>query len=236
MQIYSRTHKGLVRSDNQDAILTKDHLFGVADGMGGHLGGETASRLAVQVIDNMLSGKKPSENTIRIGVEAANRRVYERQRYDFALHGMGTTLTVVWEGDHHVYIAHVGDSRAYLFRGGTLKQVTDDHSVVGEMLRNHTITPAEAKIHPYRNVITRAVGTSAVIEVDLTHLEKQDGDVWLICSDGLCNMIEDLEIQSVLSDNTGDDAVNKLLEMSLERGAEDNVSIILGYDSEGAQA
>jgi serine/threonine protein phosphatase PrpC len=236
VQIYSRTHKGLVRSTNQDAILMKDTLFGVADGMGGHLGGDTASKLAMQVIDNMLSNKSPAENTLRIGVEAANRRVYERQRFDLSLKGMGTTLTLLWEGETTVLIAHVGDSRAYLLRDGKLIHVTDDHSVVGEMLRNKEITPEEAKTHPYRNVITRAIGTGATVEMDLIQAEKHPGDIWLICSDGLYNKVEDHEMEDVLRKFTAEDAVEKLLQMTLERGAEDNVSILLGYDSEGSEA
>ncbi|MFH1513392.1 MAG: Stp1/IreP family PP2C-type Ser/Thr phosphatase [Bacillota bacterium] len=236
MQIYSRTHKGLVRLTNQDAILTKDHLFGVADGMGGHLGGETASKLAVQVIDTMLSGKSPSENTLRIGVEAANRRVFERQRNDFALRGMGTTLTVIWEGKEQVFIAHVGDSRAYLLRDGKLRRMTDDHSIVGEMLRHDAITAAEAKTHPYRNVITRAIGTTPMVDVDVVEVKKNEGDVWLVCSDGLFNTVEDDEIQDILLEATGENAVEQLLEMTLERGAEDNVTILLGYVSEVSEA
>ena len=236
MQIYSRTHKGLVRKTNQDAILIKPTLFGVADGMGGHLGGDTASKLAVQVVDNMLKDKLPSETTMRIGVEAANRRVYEKQKHDHTLRGMGTTLTILWESDTHVLVAHVGDSRAYLLRDGKLRCITQDHSVVGEMLRSNAITPEEAKVHPYRNVITRAVGTSALVEVDIIEQEKKSGDVWLICSDGLYNKIEDPEIENILCSDMQDTAAEKLLAMTLERGAEDNVSILLGYVPEVSEA
>ena len=236
MQIYSRTHKGLVRPTNQDAILIKDTLFGVADGMGGHLGGDTASKLAVQVVDTILTDKLPSETTLRIGVEAANRRVFERQKHDSSLKGMGTTLTLLWESETQVLIAHVGDSRAYLLRDGKLACVTNDHSVVGEMLRNKALTPEEAKVHPYRNVITRAIGTAAIVEADLQTMEKQKGDVWLVCSDGLYNKLEDPEIEAILLESTREDAVEKLLALVLERGAEDNVSILLGYESEVSEA
>ena len=235
MQIYSRTHKGLVRETNQDAVLIKDTLYGVADGMGGHLGGDTASNLALQVIDNMLSNKGPAENTLRIGVEAANRRVYERQRFDLSLKGMGTTLTLLWEGNAAILVAHVGDSRAYLLRDGKLVHVTEDHSIVGEMLRNKEITPEEAKKHPYRNVITRAIGTGATVEVDLIQVEKLPGDIWLVCSDGLYNKVEDHEMETVLREHAAEEAVEELLEMTLERGAEDNVSILLGYVTEGSE-
>ena len=234
MQIYSRTHKGLVRPTNQDAILIRQNLYGVADGMGGHLGGETASNLAVQVIDNMLSNKMPSENTLRIGVEAANRRVFEKQRFDNTLKGMGTTLTLLWEGADQVLVAHVGDSRAYLLRGGSLRCVTQDHSLVGEMLRSQTITQEQAKHHPYRNVITRAVGTAALVEVDLIKTEKIPGDIWLVCSDGLFNKIDDSEMQDILLETAADAAADRLLEMTLQRGAEDNVSFLLGYVPEVA--
>ncbi len=236
MQIYSRTHKGLVRQTNQDAILIKDRLFGVADGMGGHLGGDTASKLAMQVIDNMLSNKSPAETTLRIGVEAANRRVFERQRFDVTLKGMGTTLTLLWESDRDMFVAHVGDSRAYLLRSGKLTRVTEDHSVVGEMLRNHAISPEEARTHPYRNVITRAIGTGSAVEVDLIRVGKHPGDIWLVCSDGLYNKVEDREMEDVLLHSDAEDAVERLLQITLERGAEDNVSILLGYDSEAAEA
>lgn len=236
MQIYSRTHKGLVRKTNQDAILNKPGLFGVADGMGGHLGGDTASKLAVQVIDSMLTDKTPSEDTMRIGVEAANRRVFEKQKRDPSLHGMGTTLTILWEDDTHIYIGHVGDSRAYLFRDGHLSCITEDHSLVGELLRSNSITPDEAKVHPYRNVITRAIGTAALVEVDTIEMEKKAGDIWLVCSDGLYNKIEDTEIEEILVENVKDAAAEKLLAITLERGAEDNVSVLLGYDSEVPEA
>ena len=236
MQIYSKTHKGLVRPTNQDAILIKQNLFGVADGMGGHLGGEVASSLAVQVIDNMLSNKSPAENTLRIGVEAANRRVFEKQRNDFSLRGMGTTLTLIWENSDTVFVAHVGDSRAYLLREGKLVCITEDHSVVGEMLRSKAITPEQAKTHPYRNVITRAIGTAALVEVDMIQVGKKPGDVWLVCSDGLFNKLDDEEIEAVLLETSAQEAVEKLLELTLERGAEDNVSILLGYEPEVPQA
>jgi PPM family protein phosphatase len=236
VQIYSRTHIGLVRQTNQDAILNRKYLYGVADGMGGHLGGETASNLAVQVIDNMLSNKKPSENTLRIGVEAANRRVFEKQRFDPALKGMGTTLTLLWEDSDRVFVAHVGDSRAYLLRGGSLSCVTQDHSVVGEMLRSNAITPELAKHHPYRNVITRAVGTAALVEVDLIKVEKLPGDIWLVCSDGLFNKIDDSEMQAVLLGSAADEAADTLLQMTLDRGAEDNVSFLLGIVPEVSEA
>ena len=236
MQIYSRTHIGLVRRTNQDAILNRNRLYGVADGMGGHLGGETASNLAVQVIDNMLSNKQPSEATLRIGVEAANRRVFEKQRFDPTLKGMGTTLTLLWEDGDQVFVAHVGDSRAYLLRGGSLSCVTQDHSVVAEMLRSNAITPEQAKHHPYRNVITRAIGTSALVEVDLITIEKKPGDLWLVCSDGLFNKIDDDEMQAVLLQNTADEAADTLLQMTLDRGAEDNVSFLLGVVPEVSEA
>lgn len=216
--------------------MKKQHLFGVADGMGGHLGGDTASNLAVQVIDTILTDKLPSETTLRIGVEAANRRVYECQKHDPALRGMGTTLTLLWENGTEVILAHVGDSRAYLLRDGKLTHITEDHSLVGEMLRSNAITPEEAKVHPYRNVITRAIGTSAMVEVDIIPIQKQPGDVWLICSDGLYNKIEDTEIEEILIKKKDEEAVEALLALTLERGAEDNVSILLGYDSEETEA
>ena len=236
MQIYSRTHKGMVRPTNQDTLLIRKDLFGVADGMGGHLGGKTASELAIQVVDNMLSNKSPSETTLRIGVEAANRRVFERQKFDFSLRGMGTTLTVLWEAENQIYIAHVGDSRAYLLHNGKLNRITNDHSIVGEMVRSKAITHEEAKLHPYRNVITRAIGTSPIVEVDLIQTEKTPGDIWLLCSDGLSNKVEDSEIETILLQSAQEDAIEKLLEITLERGAEDNVSILVGYVPEVSEA
>ena len=159
MLIYAKTHKGLVRPSNQDSLLVAHNLYGVADGMGGHRGGETASRIAVQVVRNVLQGKTPEENSLRISIEAANRRIFDMQRHELALAGMGTTFTMLWEGRTEMLIGHVGDSRAYLYRDGVLACRTEDHSVVAELVRNHVITPEMAKTHPYRSVITRALGT-----------------------------------------------------------------------------
>lgn len=232
MQIYAKTHKGMVRPTNQDSLLVAHNLYGVADGMGGHRGGETASRIAVQVVKNLLQGKTPEENSLRICMEAANRRIFDMQRHDLALSGMGTTFTLLWESRTEIWIAHVGDSRAYLFRDGKLACQTEDHSIVGELLRNNVITPEMAKTHPYRSVITRALGTDPVVEADLLRVDKREGDVWLICSDGLYNMVEDSEMADTLAHMEGDRAADRLLELALEHGGHDNVSLVLGRVTE----
>ena len=232
MLIYAKTHKGLVRPTNQDSLLVSHNLYGVADGMGGHRGGETASRIAVQVVRNLLQGKTPEDYTLRIGIEASNRRIFDMQRHELALSGMGTTLTLLWEGRTEMWIAHVGDSRAYLFRDGTLSCQTEDHSIVGELLRNKVITPEMAKTHPYRSVITRALGTDPLVEPDILRVEKKVNDVWLICSDGLYNMVEDDEITQTLEQLADDRAAERLLDLALEHGGHDNVSLVLGRVTE----
>ncbi|MCE5342744.1 MAG: Stp1/IreP family PP2C-type Ser/Thr phosphatase [Eubacteriales bacterium] len=232
MQIFAKTHPGLVRPTNEDSLLVSHNLYGVADGMGGHRGGETASRVAVQVIRNLLQGRAPEENALRVAMEAANHRIFDMQRHDPALSGMGTTVTLLWESEKEVLIAHIGDSRAYLFRGGELNCRTQDHSVVGELVRNKTITPEMAKNHPYRSVITRALGTGPVMEPDMLHVDKQAGDVWLVCSDGLYNMLEDTQIADTLSAVESEAAADRLLELALANGGHDNVSLILGRVTE----
>ena len=195
----SRTDVGCVRDHNEDSLVVAPPLFAVADGMGGHKGGETASRVAVQVVRNALTRKRPEEDALRMGLEAANRRVYGMAGSDENLTGMGTTMTLLWEGERRILIGHVGDSRAYRLRDGKLSQITQDHSVVGELLRNQVITPEMAKKHPYRNIITRAVGIDPVVEVDVLSEDKQLDDLWLVCSDGLYNMVDDQDIDSALS-------------------------------------
>ena len=232
MLIYAKTHKGLVRPSNQDSLLVSHNLYGVADGMGGHRGGETASRIAVQVVRNVLQGKTPENNSLRVSIEAANRRIFDMQRHELALAGMGTTLTMLWESRTEMLIGHVGDSRAYLFREGELACRTEDHSVVAELVRNKIITPEMAKTHPYRSVITRALGTDPNVEPDLLRVEKRLNDVWLICSDGLYNMVEDDEIAQTLAVLSGEPAADRLLELALAHGGHDNISIVLGCVTE----
>ncbi|MDD3336862.1 MAG: Stp1/IreP family PP2C-type Ser/Thr phosphatase [Eubacteriales bacterium] len=227
MQFCQRTHQGLVRSSNQDSLLTERRLYGVADGMGGHRGGETASRVAVQVFKNAVGRRKPEERAIQLGIEAANRRIYDMSAHDEALNGMGTTMTVLWEDDARILIGHVGDSRAYRLREGKLTQITQDHSIVAELMRNHVITPEMAKTHPYRNVITRAVGIDPVVQVDVLIEDKQLDDLWLVCSDGLYNMVDDEEMLSVLSEKKDEKAADRLLELALEHGGTDNISFVL---------
>jgi protein phosphatase len=227
MIVAARTHAGLVRPNNQDTLLLSGSLFGVADGMGGHKGGEVASAGAVAVIGEMLCGLSPDEKRLETGIQAANRRLYEQQANDKALEGMGTTVTVLWEGEKDVLIGHVGDSRAYLFRDGALSQITQDHSVVAEMMRQGILTKEKAKKHPYRNVITRAVGTSVGIEVDILRQEKKPGDVWLLCSDGLHGMVDEEEMAAAIKAFPLQEAADHLLKMALDNGGRDNVSLML---------
>lgn len=227
MHVCQRTHQGLVRTSNQDSLLADGLVFGVADGMGGHKGGETASRVAVQVIKNALHGRTPEEQALRLSVEAANRRVFEMSRHDGSLSGMGTTVTFLWEGGDFVLVAHVGDSRAYRLRDGKLEQMTRDHSIVAELLRNNVITAEMARNHPYKNVITRAVGIDPVVEPDILRVDKREGDLWLICSDGLYNMVEDARLAETLSTLEDTEAADTLLKLALDQGGTDNISFVL---------
>lgn len=228
MQIFAKTNRGLIRSSNQDTLLIAHNTYGVADGMGGHLGGETASRVAAQEVKSFLSGKTPDERLASEALRAANQSVYDMQKKDGSLKGMGTTMTLLWEGEDAVIVAHVGDSRAYLLRGGELTQKTEDHSVVAELVRNKLITPEMALTHPYKSVITRALGTDPQVVVDTEVSDKQVGDVWLVCSDGLYNMVTDDTIKEILTSLSPEKAADKLLELALENGGQDNVSFVLG--------
>ena len=232
MRVCHRTHQGLVRANNQDNWLAESALYGVADGMGGHKGGETASRVALQVFRNAIGQKKPDADALRMAVEAANRRVYDMSARDDTLSGMGTTMSMIWQDTNRLLIAHVGDSRIYRLRDGQLQQITNDHSFVAELVRNNIITPEMAKTHPQRNIITRAVGVDPFVQVDVLQEELLPGDLWLICSDGLHGMVEDGEIQTILSEMELEDAAERLISRALENGGHDNVTFVLLSNTE----
>ncbi|MBO4836931.1 MAG: Stp1/IreP family PP2C-type Ser/Thr phosphatase [Clostridia bacterium] len=229
MKAYYQTHVGLVRDQNEDTVLVDERqgLYILADGMGGHQAGEVASLLAAQVLSGSLEGKSPSREELLRGFHAANSAVYERQKKDTALSGMGTTLTVLWEDGDHVLLGHVGDSRAYLFRDGRLHQVSEDHSLVGQMLREGVIDEEQARRHPLRNVITRAVGTEETVRADVSEWPLQPGEKWLLCSDGLTDMVEDAEIERTLGSLPCSEAADRLISLALLSGGHDNVSVLL---------
>lgn len=235
MIVAARTHAGWVRPNNQDTLLINGRLYGVADGMGGHKGGEVASSVAMAVIGDMLAGLTPSEKMLEAGIQAANRRLFEQQAQDESLQGMGTTVTVLWEGSDKVYIGHVGDSRAYLLRDGVLTQITQDHSVVAEMMRQGILTKEKAKKHPYRNVMTRAVGTETGVQVDIISWDKRPGDLWLLCSDGLFGMVEESDMEAALKTLPLEEAAEQLLKLALDNGGRDNISLVLLKVTEVAQ-
>ena len=179
---------GLVRNQNEDSFVAGDGLFAVCDGMGGARGGEVASEAACRAL---LALPAEAVDAERLGdtIAEANTSIFSRSLVEPGLHGMGTTLTTALAGDESLLIGHVGDSRAYLWRAGRLRQVTQDHSLVGEMVRSGQLTPDQAAIHPYRSVITRALGTEASVQPDIFELPVEAGDRLLLCSDGLSGML-----------------------------------------------
>ncbi|MBQ7848104.1 MAG: Stp1/IreP family PP2C-type Ser/Thr phosphatase [Clostridia bacterium] len=231
------THQGKMRPTNQDTLIVDEalRLYGVADGMGGHRGGETASAGARDAVLRSLQAEKPALEAMRKAVEGANTELFAQQAADAKLAGMGTTLTMLWMSDSFAYIAHVGDSRVYVLREGKLQQMTDDHSMVAELVRLGQLTAEEAERHPFRNVITRAVGTEEGIQVDLAVEERMPGDTWLICSDGLYGMVADAEIEKTLQEHAAEQAAELLLDAALEAGGRDNISVIVLHDEEGAR-
>ena len=229
------TDVGKVRASNQDAIIEGEMLWGVADGMGGHNGGETASAGARDGLVELLQGKEPSVDHLRTGVKAVNSRLFLRQQEDETLSGMGTTLTALWFSEHHVYIGHVGDSRAYLLRGGKLKQITEDHSLVEELVRSGHLTREQVENHPMRNVITRAVGTEEGVDVDLIVEERQKGDLWLVCSDGLHGLVPDKRMEAILRAEAPRAAAQALLDAAMQAGGRDNITVVVLLDKEGSR-
>lgn len=231
------TDIGMVRSDNQDSVYVHEFsenigLFIVADGMGGYRGGKRASSVAINeisksIIDNFNS--ELDEDTIReimhTAIRIANTKIFKEAVADDDLKGMGTTVVVSLLIDNVLYTASVGDSREYIFSHGQLKQITSDHSLVANLLSRGIISPQEAKVHPQKNVITRAVGSEDEVIIDCFVTKLNAGDQILICSDGLHTMVTDEEITSAILSNDSDLAA-KLVSCANERGGRDNISVI----------
>ncbi len=188
------TDTGLQRRANEDSLLVRSPLFVVADGMGGAQAGEVASSVAVDTFRDGLHDGADPERSLVAQVEQANTRINELSRVNVEHAGMGTTITAVYVGEQEVSIAHVGDSRAYCLRDGELLRLTDDHSLVDELIRQGKLTPEEAEEHPQRSVITRALGPEATVEVDIRSFRGRPGDVYLLCSDGLTTMLGEDEL------------------------------------------
>jgi PPM family protein phosphatase len=220
------SHPGRKRRHNEDAWVCEPPLFAVADGMGGARGGEIASRVAATALGEAVDGS--GEDRVVALIREANRKVFERASEDSDASGMGTTMTVALVEDGAVSIGHVGDSRAYLIRDGKLEQLTEDHSLVAELVRSGRLSPEEAETHPQRSVITRALGTDPDVDVDSFSVEGKPGDLFFICSDGLTSMVDDETIlEAVEGHRTNLDAVAKeLVDAANRSGGEDNITVV----------
>lgn len=230
-----RSDIGKIRRSNQDAVILGNGLAGVADGMGGHQGGEIASGgLRDGLIRETEGPQEPSAEKLEEIIRKINRELWEQAEQDEKLTGMGTTLTLLWPAGREMLIAQVGDSRAYLFRDGELQQVTEDHSMVADMVRRGILSEEQAACHPMRNYITRAVGTDETVEPDITHMQRRKDDRWLICSDGLHALVSKDELCRMMSRDNLEEAANEMLEKALANGGRDNISLVLMEDLEDA--
>ena len=223
------TQTGNVRRSNEDSYLMRSPLFVVADGMGGAQAGEIASRMTAQAFAEADLIGSPPADVLRETIRVANARILERSRTDPDAAGMGTTVTAALASDDgSITFAHVGDSRAYLYRDGSLQRLSDDHSLVGELVRKGELSEVEAEHHPQRSVITRALGTDDAVEIDTFTVQAQDGDVVLLCSDGLTTMVAEQTIAELLSSGDAAAAIaRKLVRAALQGGGEDNVTAIV---------
>jgi protein phosphatase len=232
-----QTDPGCVRSQNEDTVAytlagNEDPVPGrrllalVADGVGGHAAGEIASRIAADTVLNVYyeTAGSPGE-VLRMCLNAANKAILERGRTDVNCTGMGTTCTVLALSDSDVWLAHIGDSRAYLLRGNVLQQISEDHSLVADMVRGGTITPEEAAVSPRRNVISRALGIDETIEPFIVRDQFFVGDRFVLCSDGLTDVVDDETIRQAVMELSPTEACKALIVAALEGGGPDNVSV-----------
>lgn len=227
-QIACKTDPGRQRRGNEDNAFVRAPLFVVADGMGGAQAGEVASRIAVDAFERELPDAGSPETRLADRVREANRQIYERSLEEHDRAGMGTTLTAAYLDDAGLTIAHVGDSRAYLFRDGSLTRLTHDHSLVEELVKQGKLTAEEAAEHPQRSIITRALGPEPEVEVDTETHEVQPGDVILLCSDGLTTMISEERVAEILaSAQTLDLAAQELIDEANRAGGRDNITVVV---------
>ena len=225
-----RTDVGRLRKNNQDAVILGNGMAGVADGMGGHNGGEIASAGLRDGLIRETTGREPGAEPLAEAVRTINLELWKQQEENESLSGMGTTLTVLWPAEKEMIIGHVGDSRAYLIRGGEMKQVTSDHSMVADMVRKGVLTEEQAACHPMRNYITRAVGTEETIDVDILTVPRATGDRWLVCSDGLHGQISRTEMLNLAMNEDLEKAADRLLQAALDNGGKDNITFVLLQD------
>lgn len=239
MRTAGRTDIGRIRSVNEDRAFVLPESNGlvvavVADGMGGHQAGDIASQMAIEKIQEELSrlphtsSLEERQDAVKIAVEAANEHVYRHAAEREQFHGMGTTVVVAVATADQLVIGHIGDSRAYLADGERLAQLTEDHSLVNELVRSGQLTREEANNHPRRNVLTRALGTETRVQVDVHAFEWEPGDILLMCSDGLSGLVDRDSLYGIVrSDDTLDRKVDLLVERALDAGGDDNITVVL---------
>ena len=235
MKVFSATDIGQKRQMNQDYIYTSvepvgnlPNLFVVADGMGGHNAGDFASRCSVSVLVDIVKKDKNFNpvKIIRSGIEEANREILAQSRQNETMAGMGTTMVAATVVGGYAYVANVGDSRLYLARE-VLRQITQDHSLVAEMVRLGELSPEEARNHPDKNIITRAVGTAEDVKIDFFDIKLEPGDQLLMCSDGLSNMVSDRDILEILRTGPGENKAQELVDQANANGGKDNIAVIV---------
>lgn len=239
------TDVGVKRTNNEDNYLINDelNLFVVCDGMGGHVGGEYASAIAVNTVEEVLTSMEfrptdlgvdendgPVEITrekLRYAIRLAGKRIFEKAKEEPELKGMGTTCLALLIDSGNAFIAHVGDSRGYVVRDGRIEQLTEDHSLVNEKIKAGLITPEQAKTHKLKNIITRSLGYMEDVEIDIQVRALRRGDHFVLCSDGLSNLVDTGEIGENVLDYSPQEAARRLIETACERGGDDNVTVVI---------
>lgn len=229
-KVFQATHVGKVRKNNEDALIfIEPETFAVADGMGGQAAGEVASRMLIDTAKNFLPlvPEPHNEDILKKVIMKANAAILREARNNPNYRGMGTTATILHIYNRRAYYAHVGDSRIYRLQNKILEQITQDHSYVENLVRKGEITPAEARVHPMKNLLTKAVGAVPEVEVDTASFSVNIGDIFLLCTDGLTNMIDDAEIAKILL--ISENPAESLIQAALDNGGTDNISVIVVF-------
>lgn len=227
MEVGAKTDKGKVREQNEDTFGYRDTLFVIADGMGGHQAGEVASAIAVETVLAVEMDADPVAS-LQKAVLSANSAILEEMAKNESFSGMGTTVAILLLKTDRAFVSHLGDSRIYQLTEGNLVQLTDDHSFVAELIKNGSITEEEAKIHPQRNVLTRALGTEGHLEFEVNSFTTHSGDKFLLCSDGLTGIVDEKIIKEILmSEKTPQTIADQLVEQANKDGGTDNITVIV---------